>query len=440
MARAVRFALFGLIILLPVLAFGRSSLPLPEPAERASAQGVEAFTKLLPDKVYSGIPSHGAPADADPTLDTNGYCVEVRNEGHRALDGDVPWGFTIQNGDILSTDYFDNGSATTTDDVYCVTATARRITNKLPRPDMVISWTYTDQGSAVIIHLDIDVVTVRLKGIAGAAGGVASVCTEGWDPDFLTGFAANQPRQVPFVKDKVVAADWSTNPSNPPTILGVARQEPEWCVNFTAPVAVANVSASLHFWARYRPDTNEDDREITETQPNATKIDVVSRPELKHIDSLGQVVQKRVATPNVIGAIHTACILPSVGTDVLAPENISILSDNGAVASHLFPFKNTGQVPGVPPGTSCFSWTSVVPGSQDISVVFTVSAANPALTKGTYPVLWDTDLDGNDGGGPGAFLHKDWDLIDRTVINTGGDPFLENLDGFVVPLPIQFSV
>ena len=170
---APRLFVLGLLTLaLLSVAGDRSIVRAPQLAQAAA---VETFSVVTPAKVYSGIPSHrngdGDPlADADPTLGTTGYCVFVREDGHQALGGDR--GFTVDNGVILDTDYFDNGSSTTTDDVYCVVVAAKRITDELPRPKMTVNWHYLDGGTPTTATLEIEVVTVTLTGNDGGVGGV----------------------------------------------------------------------------------------------------------------------------------------------------------------------------------------------------------------------------------------------------------------------------
>ncbi|MCA9831681.1 MAG: hypothetical protein KC495_14530, partial [Dehalococcoidia bacterium] len=156
---APRLFVFGLLILgLLTVAGDRSIVHAPQVAQAAA---VETFSIVTPAKVYSGIPSHrdinSLPlADADPTLGNTGYCVFVQEDGHSSIGGN--FGFSVENGIVLDADYFDNGSTTTTDDVYCVVVQADRITTELPRPKMRVIWTYLDGGVATSTTLDIEVV------------------------------------------------------------------------------------------------------------------------------------------------------------------------------------------------------------------------------------------------------------------------------------------
>jgi hypothetical protein len=124
-----RLAWFGLLLV--VIAVVVSGGRLAVPGGVAEAQATEAFTRITPGKVYSGIPTHTGPAEAQ--LLKNGYCVELQFDGHPAVG--VNNGFSITNGTVLSTHFFNNGSATTADDTYCVVAQADRLLT-VPRPDM----------------------------------------------------------------------------------------------------------------------------------------------------------------------------------------------------------------------------------------------------------------------------------------------------------------
>ncbi|MCA9829453.1 MAG: hypothetical protein KC495_03180, partial [Dehalococcoidia bacterium] len=328
--------------------------------------------------------------------------------------------------------------------VYCVVVQADRITTELPRPKMRVIWTYLDGGVATSTTLDIEVVTVTLKGNDGTAGAVAQVCTEGWDPLFLTGFASNNPPTAPNELDRMAASDWSSVPASPPTALGVRRDSKsgEWCVNLTAPAPLADIDVTLTFWAVYAANTELDDELVAETVQDIVNF-VPGPPELKHIGSDGQVDIRRATNPNVIGSLHTACILPSVPTDTLLASGIQISSPSGIAAVGVSPFENNGSVGGVPVGTQCFTWTAVEPGRHDVFAQFTMSPANPASTS-IVPVLtnvsWDTNLDGNDGLGPGGALVKYWDVIDYTVINTGGHYTENQVTNTSINLPVAFNV
>ena len=59
--------------------------------------------------------------------------------------------------------------------------------------------------------------------------------------------------------------------------------------------------------------------------------------------------------------------MPTIASDTLKPQDITITSPNGANVSSLSVFTATGVFPdpkGVPAGTKCFSWTSTLPGTR----------------------------------------------------------------------------
>lgn len=447
----------ALFLLFMVMGGGR----LQEPAPLVRAQGVEAFTATTPAKLYTGVPSHVGLADANPTGGTNGYCVAVANEGHEGLGGAN--GFSITNGTILSTDVFKNGSVTTTDDVYCAVVQGTP-QPAMPRPPMTIHWTYLDSALPVAVDLEVALVTVTLTGADGVIGGVARVCTEGWDPTFLTGETSNTPPAPPNPLDVVTTTDWSTVPGTPTVeIVGVVRDGPEWCVNVAAAAPVANIEVSFAFYAVYDVNTELDDvlvagpghvpEPVVALDPALVSIGFPDKPELRHVtpvrgpDDGGQIVVDQTANPNVVGAAHTACVIPSVPGDTLLPDDIRFDSADGAGVSSLEVFSNPASfpnLPGVEPGTLCFTWTSTTPGRQTVTAQFTASTSNPANTSGSPQVLninWDTNHDGNDvPSGPGAALVKLWDTIDHTVITTGGDIEEGVVTNGSLKVPIQYNV
>jgi hypothetical protein len=445
---AARAALLGLFAL--TMAFALAPRIGQAPGV-AVAQSVEVFTQVLPQKVYSEIPSHPGDADANPTLGLNGYCVDVAAEGPVSIGGNL--GFEVTNGAVIDTDFFNNGSSTTTDDVYCATVVADRITDQLPRPDMIVRWNYVDGGSTAQATLNVRVVTVTLIGFDGYVGIPAQVCTEGWDPLFLTGFNANNPPSAPNILDEVVGGDWTTDPVLTPGVFPAYRDGsgPEWCVPIYSDTALNDVDVTLSLWALYNPLLETDDHLVTETVEDVVSFDPLERPELRHITTLtpdgegGQVDGRRATTPNVIGAMHTACVLPSVPADTLMPDNIQFISPNGAIPANISVFHSTvATVPGVPDNTKCFTWTSRTPGYQEVFVNMIVSAANPLPDAFAGPTFasWDTNGDGNDGLGPGSGLLKYWNTIDYTVINQGGDWDDEstNITNSSIDLPMVFNV
>jgi hypothetical protein len=479
--RALRLAAFGLLTLF-ALVISNSQL-VQHGITRAHADGAEEFscpalntintdcvaesatapTPNAPAKVYSGIPTavynltdgiHAdgdpIPADADAGVGLVGYCVGVQFEGHAPIPGSANNGFTVTNGSVISSDFFDNGSTTTTDDVYCVVVVAQRITNQLPRPNMVVNWTYLDGALPITATLAVEVVTVQLKGTDGPVGSVVHVCTSGWDPTFLTGAAANTPPTLPVVFDQVVAGDFATIPTGP-TILGVVRSGPEWCVNLVSPTTFTDLGVTLDFWAIYQPLISTDDIPIHppyhDLETGTVNITPATTPELRHIVG-GQVSPLQTSNPLVIGSQHTVCILPSVATDTLNASDIVFVNNGETTVTGLFVFTTTGAPSdpgGVPLGTKCFTWTSTGPGLQFVSAKITMSTLNPDNSTG-HPVdayaTWDADGDGNgDPSHPGGTLVTPWNVIDTTAITLGGGlPDDENtVTGTKVPLHLQFT-
>ena len=119
-----RLAAFGLILLLIAIG-GGEQLRAPR---SVSAQANETFVQPLePPKLYSGDVSHDE-LQPLPSLGLRGYCIDVEGEGHTGLGANNGFriapatyrGAPYTTGAIVETAYFDNGSSTTTDDVYCV--------------------------------------------------------------------------------------------------------------------------------------------------------------------------------------------------------------------------------------------------------------------------------------------------------------------------------
>lgn len=428
-----RLAWLGLLLI--VVAVGISGGRLAVPGGVAVAQATEAFTQTTPDKVYSGIPTHTGPAEAE--ILKNGYCVGLQFDGHPAAGTNN--GFSVSNGVIVSTDFFDNGSATTADDTYCVVVTADRLLT-MPRPDMVVRWTYQDAATTTTIALNIRVVTVVLKGTPGVIGGAAQACTEGWDPTFLTGETSNTPPALPAPLDIVALADWTLNPLTVPPAnvrkIGQLRQGNEWCLNITADQATVGIDVTLDFYAMYTLVTVADDTPISEVGTDIITITGADRPELRHISpndgtpAGGQILKEQLSTPSVIGSTHTACVIPSVAADTMLPTDINFQSSNGATASGVFVFHRAanGDPQGVVDGTLCFGWTSVRPGLQTITARVSTSNTNPTNIGGPNPRLDTVTFSSNDPDPAkrNAPLIKPWNTIDRTVISRGGD-FTTNL-------------
>jgi hypothetical protein len=434
-ANSVPRLLASALLLLLTLAVAGGARLSSGPAQPAVAQAAETFTQQAPLKVYSDVQTHTGIADADPTAGTNGYCVAVQFTGHTAAG--PANGFSILNGTIVTTSFFNNGSATTDDDVYCVVARATRITT-MPRPAMVVSWTYTDGAITETATLNIQVVTVVLKGTDGVVGGVASVCTEGWDPTFLTGKTENTPPEIPQNLDRVVVADWTTTPDGGPSNvskIGVYRTGPlgqEWCVNITASAPVAGITVRLDFYALYDTAIIADDVLLFESGTAIVSIKNAVHPELRHITPFsaggqtgGQIFAGQQSPAAAIGSTHTACVLPSVNEDTLAPADINIASNNGANVSGLAVFHKApgGDPVGVPDETLCFSWTSTSPGLQTVTARVLLSDQNPTnigLPPRFDNITWSSNA--TDATLRSRALLVPWNTLDRTVLTTGGPP------------------
>ncbi|MCC7366235.1 MAG: hypothetical protein IT303_17900 [Dehalococcoidia bacterium] len=413
-----RYGAFSLLILVIVAISGGATLSRV-PFAVAQAAG-EEFTQVLPATLYVGDPSHPGDADADPTLGTNGYCIDIAGSAVASLGGSD--GFAITNGVILDTDYFDNGSpGDSSDDVYCAVVAGTIPNDDLPRVPITLRWTYSDGGSdPVTIELLITQVKVTFTGTDGAVGGVATVCTRGWDPTFLTGEASNTPPTVPNVVDVVDVTDWTILTAGVTPVGAPYKQGPEWCLNMTSGAPVSGIDVELAFYAVYDQNTELDDILHTETATDIAEFFSAAAPELRHVDTAGNIVQPQIANPNVVTAPHTACVVPSIPGDQLTPGNIQFTSSDGATGNVISVFHDADGTNGVPDGTLCFTWTSSSPGRQFITATVTLAPGGPTLAAGsTIGVSWDTDGDrnGTEQSGP---LVKDWFLIDRTEITTTG--------------------
>jgi len=449
MATLYRRLFLGVLLTAFVLIATDAPFPSPGRVPAASATTpLEVFITPVPTKLYAGVASHTGAAQGNSSLGLRGYCIDIQTEGHVGVGGGIDTlpieeppketGFEVVNGEIVSVDKFDNGSATTLDDVYCVVVRQPVVLGSTSpstgaRPPLTIRWRYKDTGSATEhepLTLTLPVVYVNLKGITGVVGGSAAVCTEGWDPTFLTGRASNTPPGTPNALDVVAPADWTVLSPPGVSIVGVFKQGNEQCVTLQSNAPQSNISVRLDFWAVFDRTNAADDVALFQT--GTTNIVPASVPELRHITTGGSIFPSPEPAPNVIGALHAACIIPSVPGDVLLPQNISFVSTDGATTSNLTVFSDGVNNPiglpsdftGVPNGTLCFAWTSTNAGRQTITASFTASPANP--TNGTpnprvFAVSWDSDGDGNGSGQNNALLTKTWNRITRTEITTGGD-------------------
>ncbi|MBI2764368.1 MAG: hypothetical protein HYX53_00490 [Chloroflexi bacterium] len=432
---------FVAVLLLVLVALASGGTQLARVPRVARAAGTETFTSATPAKLYAGIPSHLADADADPAAGgTTGYCVSVVNEGHAAAGGNN--GFTIVNGTILSTSVFTNATATNTDDRYCAVVQGT-VPTTTARPPLVLRWTWTDTPQNAFVELTVPLVYVTLKGTDGVVGGTAQVCTVGWDPTFLTGAASNTPPTVPNALDVVSLADWTVLSPTGVTKVGVLKQGAEQCLLLSATTPKPDIDVKLDFYSVADVSIVADDRLLSATGTDVVSITNATAPELRHITVDGLVATEQAANPNVIGALHSACVIPSVPGDTMLASDISFQSPDGATVSALQVFSSIG-LQGAPDGTKCFSWTSTSPGTQAVSARFTASTANPANTSGfpkVFNVSWDTNGDGNGGTvAIGGQLIKTWNRIQRTVITTGGDPTAGAVTYGAIPLPVELNV
>lgn len=453
--RRKRAFLAALLLFVALAASGGATIPRPTPA-LAQAAG-EQFTQVNPGTLYAclqtgGITSAagctaaggdvsqpGGTADANPTLGTTGYCVEVQSATAFAASGpNAPDGFTVTNGFLVDTDYFNNGSpGDASDDVYCAVVVGMIPNDNLPRPQLVLTWNYVDNGVALTTELRVNLVKVTFRGVDGPTGGLASVCTRGWDPAFLTGFASNNPPAAPNATDVVVTGDWTITGATP--VGDPYREGSEWCLNVTSN-SPGPIDVQLDFWAVYNPGSALDDVAHTERATGVARFAQATAPELRHVDTGGNIRQPQTANPNVVGAPHTACVMPSYAGDSLDPSDVSFTSSDGAQGTVLDVF-NVGDAgaPAIdaPTGTLCFTWTSTTPGRQFVTAMVTLGPGNPTLAAGsTRGISWDTDRDGNGGTpSPSAPLIKEWYLIDRTVITTSGTP----TDGVVTNGSVSFN-
>lgn len=449
MAALYRRLVVALFLVAFVLIVADGPFPSPERVRPAHAvTPLEVFNTPSPTKLYAGVASHSGVAQGNTSLGLRGYCIDIQTEGHVAVGGasdtlpveEPPkeTGFEVLNGEIVSVDKFDNGSATTTDDVYCVVVRqpvviAGQSPSTGTRPPLTIRWRYKDAGAPTEhepLTLTLPVVYVNLRGIQGVVGGSAAVCTEGWDPTFLTGRASNTPPSTPNALDVVTTADWTVISPGGVSKAGVFKQGAEQCVTLQSNVPQTDIQVRLDFWATFNRADAADDVALFQT--GSTRIISATVPELRHITTGGSIFTAPEPAPNVIGAAHAACVIPSVPGDVLLPGNINFVSTDGATVSNLTVFNDGTNNPlglpsdfdGVQNGTVCFAWTSTNPGRQTVTASFTASPANP--TNGTpnprvFAVSWDSDGDGNGIGANNALLTKTWNRISRTEITTTGD-------------------
>ncbi|MFA5712499.1 hypothetical protein, partial [Mycolicibacterium sp.] len=447
--RRRQLAVVSLVMVLAAILIGG---PLATPPS-AIAQGDESFiTPLTPGKLYADDASHDVVIPI-PSSGLQGYCVAVSGEGHRAAG--PTYGFHVDPavGTIVynpadpdapnNPKYFDNGSATTTDDVYCVAVRANpRPAGNLPGEPMapaeplVIYWDYYDEAADRVFTVASDpipVVTVRLVGFDGFIGGRALVCTEGWDPTFLTGATANAGATSNPLDD-VRLADWTiltpgavalgepflnTSDFTTQNPGGNPLPRPEWCLSLAGTAAINDVPVEFNFVAVYDTAHTGDDHDVTVNSTGAG-IDFIgaTEPELRHVNSAGHLVEGAVSI-NAIASSHTVCALPTSthNGDTLDPVII-----DGKLAQ---PLVDNDATNGIPDGTLCFRWSESTPKIQDISA--TIDFGGGGGWGPDVRAIWDTDGDGNGfrpGPTPddiGRLLMKEWWRAHATRITTGPD-------------------
>jgi len=187
MAALYRRLVVALFLVAFVLIVADGPFPSPERVRPAHAvTPLEVFNTPSPTKLYAGVASHSGVAQGNTSLGLRGYCIDIQTEGHVAVGGasdtlpveEPPkeTGFEVLNGEIVSVDKFDNGSATTTDDVYCVVVRqpvviAGQSPSTGTRPPLTIRWRYKDAGAPTEhepLTLTLPVVYVNLRGIQEA--------------------------------------------------------------------------------------------------------------------------------------------------------------------------------------------------------------------------------------------------------------------------------
>lgn len=413
-----------------------------------------------PPALLAGTNSHALPANP---VGRNGHCVDAN------LENITPWagGFQIPSSNlgfrVFATDplnpnapaqvevplpatgnylvanpggpaaaSLNAGVGSTADDVYCVVVYAQPGYKNLH-----IEWHYDDgTGTENVIALpEIPIRNVSLKKIGdGLIGAPAEVCTVGWDRQFITGALSNannatDPDPVDVIQPGIGDFVITGGPFPTVSVDYVRQNGPEWCAGIkSSPTPVSGVGVSLNVDAIYnRVDIglrsrNVDDQPVTIDLPADQAVDIVKSIELRHITLDGQISQKQVSDPKVIHSVHYICL---IGTD----GGVDSLAQNGIHFQPLFPpdtptassvhifTKGPGDDPrvgGVEDGTICFNYTSGDPGEHSIYVDFSNNGSPDTAT-------FDTNNDGNgQTDGPGGPLITSWNVIDRTVLSTGG--------------------
>jgi hypothetical protein len=422
---------------------------------------VDTTKTANPPRLYAGDLSHPLPARSldDPIPagagPTNGYCLTLKTGGLVPASGPglapADLGFTLTGINpidptsaatvaiAIPVNGLLKGAAgpaalpTVNGDKYCVVAQA-----PVGYKTLKVSWTYLDASSIQhTITLNdptfIPVVTVTLK--ATAIGNVGQVCTVGWDPSFLTGHASNFPNtNVPPDKVNIVAlADWVLfNTSGGAVTLNSVQPDvadsTQWCVSMsTTPGVAATTDITLSFDAVYNRQINPDDRLHTATLSPGPLLSIPGTFALAHIGWNGEVLTQQTSPALVIGAVETACILGSDGTDTLNPSDIIFSNSSGspdvASVSSLTVF-HAGAGITVAAGTLCFTYSSSSAGEHAINATFFDTSAG--ISRGVH---WTN----------GALIVQ-WNRIDSTLITTSSNPSDTPVTFTTITAPLQFNV
>ncbi len=448
--RIVLATIAGVFVALAIFATTR---PEGVPVAQAQANEVETFlSEGQPTKLYTGDSSHVAPADANPAGGRTGYCVQPTTAGTTANLSAGPNGFTVVNGTVESTDYFDGGTPNTLDDFYCVVVVAGPVVptdpDDLLNGVMQVRWNWVNSANSTqgLAELTLAVFRIELLTADIFVNGVAEVCTSNWDPNVLTGAASNRDPfgifpdplgPLPDPQDDVrlgadaddaTGLDWIVQaPFVGPTYekLIQFRKEQEWCMNFTTPDE-EQFEITLFFDAIYRTATNVDD------QAHSVSVIADFEPapvaQLRHITPGGAVTSEQISGVNVVGSRHSVCLIPTGMADNLSANGVYITGGN---VSGLVVYRNAGRFAGVPDATWCFSWTSSTPGNQFVQASYTDSLGDPQTTT------WNI---GDDEEPTFQLLVKRWGIIEKTEITTGNDPTQGIITGGTISRNIQFNI
>lgn len=436
-----------------------------------------------PPRLLAGTNSHSLPASA---VSRNGYCLDVNVDGitpHASFqvpqanlgfrlfaenpinpsdpavfEVPIPTSGTYVNGFVSGAGVasLNAGSGSTADDVYCVVAYAQPGYRLL-----TIEWHYDGPGGSdqVISIDDIPIRNVTLRKVGdGLVGAPAEVCTEGWDEGFLTGAQSNAGGLAGVEPDPVNVLDvppagppfpdWVLTGGNNTTVEYVRQVGPEWCAGIGSTTAESGVGVTFNFHAVYNRvdiglrDQDVDDQPASASLPPDQLIKIANVVELRHVTMDGNVPPRQRSEPKVIGSLHYICLIGTDAADTLPANGIIFQpeappqapSPSGVTVFH----KAAGDNPrlgGVKDGTLCFSYTSGTPGEESVNVTY-LEGGTTAST-----VAFDTDRDGNGiSDRPSGPLITSWNVIDGTVLSTGGSPTTGVVTFQTINVPLQFNL